>query len=113
MKCDSLKASFCKVMGVRESQLNEALESIKVVRQAYHGNVMVGNHCIIVLNHYQKLTSVTSSNQELSLKFNAVIWVFMILIMARRFLTEEEIDIYAICVKSSEKYFQNIFPKEA
>ena len=82
-------------MGVRESQLNEALESIKVVRQANHGNVLVENHCIIVLNNHQKLTSVISSNEELCMKFNAVFCISshaMKLIMAKWFLSKEEID---------------------
>ena len=44
IKCDNLKAAFSKVMVVPETQLDDTLEKIKVVCQAYHGNVMVGNY---------------------------------------------------------------------
>ena len=57
IKCDNLKAKHDSVVGEQEKTLNKALEEMKVVRQAYHGNVMVGNHCIIVLKKFQALTT--------------------------------------------------------
>ena len=57
-KCDNLKAAYNTYVGPNERSLLDALESLKVVRQAYHGNVMVGNHCHKVLEDYQTLTRV-------------------------------------------------------
>ena len=37
---------------------------IKLVRQAYHGNVFVGNHCKIILKNYEKLCDVVSDEPE-------------------------------------------------
>ena len=93
IKCDNLKANYSKMTGDRESQLNIALESIKVIRQAYHGNVMVGNHCVIVLQKYSILTNVIA-DMDIAVKFNFVFDQFskiMKLIMARRFLEINEI----------------------
>ena len=90
--CDDLNAVYHNVIGSREKALISALESIKVVRQAYHGNVMVGNHCVKVLKNCQVLTNVISD--EISYNhFNEIFDIFndMTLVMSKRFLTEEEI----------------------
>ena len=42
-------------MGERERKLNLALKEMNVVRQAYHSNSFVGNHCKIMLENYKKL----------------------------------------------------------
>ena len=90
---DDLKAKHKAVVGSRERALVDALENMKVVRQAYHGNVMVGNHCVIVLQRYTELTAVIS-DQPIHRGFNEVFKLFsdaMTLIMARRFLSNEEV----------------------
>ena len=56
--CDNLNAKYNRIIGLREKMLNAALDGIKVVRQAHHGNVMVGNHCNIVLQKYHCLTKI-------------------------------------------------------
>ena len=92
--CDNLKAEYTNIIGSHERSLNLALESIKVVRQAYHGNVMVGNHCIIVLKRFEVLTSIISgSNQNLYNKFNEIFKIFsdMTIVMSRRFLEDHEV----------------------
>ena len=48
----TLKDSIDSNIGVYECQLLKTLDRIKVVRQAYHGNVFIGNHCKIILNNY-------------------------------------------------------------
>ena len=76
---DDLKAKYSDIMGDREKRLSDAL--------AYHGNVMVGNHCVIVLNRYHVLTDIIADNEEMCSKFNVVFSIFsnaMKLIMARR-----------------------------
>ena len=107
--CDDLKAKYSDIMGDREKRLSDALDSIKVVRQAYHGNVMVGNHCVIVLNRYHVLTDIIADNEEMCSKFNVVFSIYsnaMKLIMARRFPNDEEID--DLCQQC--KLFGEVFP---
>ena len=48
---------------------------MNVERQAYHGNVFVGNHCVIVLNPYLELTNIISDHPKYA-DFNAVLGVF-------------------------------------
>ena len=71
--CDNLKARYTKIFGIREKLLNTALDSIKVVRQAFHGNVMVGNHCHIVLKKFKILTHVVNGKPNLDVKFNELL----------------------------------------
>ena len=46
------------------SKYDWILSLIKLVRQAYHGNVFVGNHCKIILKNYEKLYDVVSDEPE-------------------------------------------------
>ena len=74
--------------------LLETLGRIKVIYQAYHGNVFIGNHCKIILNNYKKLCSVASDETELHEHISASFWIYSELdklISAKRFLTEVEI----------------------
>ena len=92
--CDNLKARYERVTGVREKMLNAALDNIKVVHQAYHGNVMVGNYCHIVLKHFTKLTRVLGDRDD-ELLFNEIFGLFKditMLMSAPRFLNDQEID---------------------
>ena len=43
--CEALQGSIDSNIGDYERQLLETLDRIKVVRQAYHGDVFNGNHC--------------------------------------------------------------------
>ena len=92
--CDDLKSSYHKYTGQREKRLNEELEKMHVHRQAYHGNVFVGNHAIIVLENHRSLTKVIEDQagydalNKIFDNFNGIVK----LMMARRFLTPEEIE---------------------
>ena len=100
------------MVGEREKKLNDALESIKVIRQAYHGNVMVGNHCVIVLKKFKTLTNVIV-DKDVCEKFNAVFNLFskiMNLLMARRFLSEEEVNSLEILCYEFGTIFPAYFP---
>ena len=112
--CDDLKAKYSNAIGARNKSLNLALESIKVVRQAYHDNVMVGNHCIIVLEKFLVLTSVISDKEELHEKFSKIFEIFsniMKLVMSRWFLQDHEIStLENLCIDFG-KTFPIIFPK--
>ena len=71
--------------------------------------MIVGNHCVIVLNRYHVLTDIIADNEEMCSKFNVVFSIFsnaMKLIMARRFLSDEEID--DLCQQC--KLFGEVFP---
>ena len=73
---------------------NAALNSIKVVRPAYHGNIFVGNHCHIVLKNFKVLTRVLSNGND-EANFNGIFSIFrdiMELISSNRFLDEAEIN---------------------
>ena len=63
-QCEALKDSIDSNIGDCERQLLETLDRIRVVRQAYHGNVFIGNHCKIILNNYEKLCDVVSDEPE-------------------------------------------------
>ena len=74
--------------------LNAALDNVKVVRQAYHGIAMVGNHCHVVLKHFTKLTRVLGDRDD-ELLFNEIFGLFKditMLMSAPRFLNDQEID---------------------
>ena len=94
-ECDGLKAKKENEMGHRELLLNECLNEIKVVRQAYHGNVFVGNHCKLVLKNYVKLCRVIADQEEDHEKFLKIFEVFQqiqsLAFLKSRFLTEAEI----------------------
>ena len=105
--CDNNKAQCKDTMGQKEKELSEALESIHVVRQAYHGNVMVGNHCVTVLNKFSVLTSILQ-NVEKQRKYD---WFFsllskiMKLVMARRFLDAGEcIELKTLCYNFDDRF---------
>ena len=89
VKCENFKAQYVNMQGEKEMMLNDALEEIKVVRQAYHGNVMVGNHSVIVLKKYKVLTSVIEEDVVYYSRFNEIFDIFsqaMHYMMVRRFL---------------------------
>ena len=114
VKCDNFQAKYRSIVGTREKQLINALEFIEVVRQAYHGNVLVGNHCITVLRKYSFLSSVIN-DQPVRENFDEIFSLMaqiIILVMARRFLAPEECcKLQKLCESFGEK-FQSIFPKE-
>ena len=63
-QCEALKDSIDSNIGDCERQLLEILNRIRVVRQSYHGNVFIGNHCKIILNNYEKLCDLVSDEPE-------------------------------------------------
>ena len=92
--CDNLKSTYINIVGSSEKSLVVALESLNVVCQAYHGKVMVGNHCLKVLANYEVLTPVINEDENLCQKFNDLFSIFngiMLLSMCNSFLNKEEI----------------------
>ena len=62
--CETLKDSIDSNIGGYERKLLETLDGIKVVRQTYHGNVFIRNHCKIILKNYEKLCDIVSDEPE-------------------------------------------------
>ena len=93
-KCGALKDLIDLNIGDYERQLLEILDRIKVVRQAYHGNVFIGNHCKIILNNYEKLHDVVSDELEFHEHISECFRIYSELdklISVERFLTKPEI----------------------
>ena len=92
----------------------ETLVSIKVVRQAYYGNVFIENHWKIILNNYQRLCSVVSDKPEFHVDISESLRIYSELdksISAKRFLTEAEIlSAKKLCTRFG--YFTINFPNE-
>ena len=111
--CDELKAVYQKHSSDREKQLTQTLEDMKVVRQAYHGNVMVGNHTVIVLKNYKKLTIVVSDRVSYD-KYNEIFKLFsdaMKLMMARKFLSDKEVGELCELLNQFGEKFPVFFPQ--
>ena len=113
--CDELKARAACKMGSREKLLNRKLEDMKVIRQAYHGNVFVGNHCKVVLNTYKTLCNVVADKPDFHHKINTVFGIFSkicpLLFLKSRHLTSDEIAcIKQLCIEFGE-VFPVFFPK--
>ena len=103
IKCDNYQAKYRSVIGLHEKALNDALEAIKVIRQAYHGNVMVRKHCVMVLKKFTVLTSVIKEDES-CLQFEEI-FTLLALVMARRFLIPEEIErLENLCSKFGAKF---------
>ena len=80
-------------IGDYEQELLETLDRIKVVHQAYHGDVFIGNHCKIILNNYEKLCDVVFDEPELHEDISECFRILSELdklISAKQFLIERE-----------------------
>ena len=110
--CEALKDSIYSNIVDYERQLLGTLDRIKVVRQAYHGNVFIGNHCKIILKNYEKLCDVVSDEPEFHEIISECFRIYSELdklISAKRFLTETEINtVKSLCMglEISQNTFQ-------
>ena len=111
--CDELKGKFETKMGLKEKSLSEKLEAIHVVRQAYHSNAIVGNHCMLILRNHSTLTDVLKDDPETKAGFDALfscLHEIMILAGAKRFLAESEIVRVRELSVSFAVLYHNVFP---
>ena len=91
-ECEAQKDLIVGCISDSERQLLETLDSIKVVCQAYHGNVFTGNHCKIILNNYEKLCSIVPDEPEFDKHISESFQIYSELDkLIKRFLTEIEI----------------------
>ena len=92
-QCEAIKGSIDWNIGDYEQELLETLDRIKVVHQAYHGDVFIGNHCKIILNNYEKLCDVVFDEPELHEDISECFRILSELdklISAKQFLIETE-----------------------
>lgn len=61
--CSKFQETANKSMGNLEVKLNDILRSIKVDRQAFHGDIFVGNHCKIILAKHEYVCSVLEGDE--------------------------------------------------
>ena len=61
--CSKFQETAKKSMGNLEVKLNDILRSIKVDRQAFHGDIFVGNHCKIILAKHEYVCSVLEGDE--------------------------------------------------
>ena len=111
--CDELKGRFETKMGEKEKLLSTKLEAINVVRQAYHSNAIVGNHCMSILRNHRQLTDVLDDDPDTKAKFDAVFKCFheiMILVSAKRFLDDSEVARVRVLCNSFAILIHNVFP---
>jgi len=112
--CERYKQENAQAVGVRQGQLLSKLDELKVVRQAYHGNVFVGNHCKIVLSRYHILCDVISDQPDMHKKFSEVFKVFseaQSLMSKKRILCDREIRELRDCCTSFGTLFPVYFPE--
>ena len=108
-ECDNLNTKFDKRCEEKEKKLSDSLDSLHVIRQAYHGNIFVGNHCKQILKIFSVLTDVICEKKELQDKFNEIFKTrgdIQTLMTANRFLLENEIqELQILCCR-----FGDLFP---
>jgi len=113
LRCESYKQEHAQNIGDGEKHLLDKLDELKVVRQAYHGNVFVGNHCKIVLGKYKALCSVISDQVDMHKKFCDIFEVYsqaQSLMGKKRLLSETEITKLRDCCHRFGELFPVLFP---
>ena len=112
-ECDSFRSKFDSVVGEREKRLSDSLDQMGVIRQSYHGNVFVGNHCKKILQNFHLLTEVVRDQEEMFNNFNEIFTIFrdiQRLMSANRFLTFDEIEkLNDLCINFGNR-FPVLFP---
>ena len=106
-------------MGDLECRLLRVLDDIGVKRQAYHGNVFVGNHCKIILAqdrncvfNFSKLCSVLP-DESLRKKFFDLFELYSVarnLMTRKGYLNSEEIDTLVFSCHEFGAKFPVYFP---
>ena len=91
-RCRAVLSSW---VGSRRKELNRLLEEVlQVVRQAYQGGTIVGNHVQKILEHHEKLSVVLAERPEIQELFNTFCGHYHAvhrLMKAARWLTSTEI----------------------
>ena len=78
-----------------------------MVRQAYHGNVFVGNHCKLVLKNHELLCSVVSDKPCIHGKLIDLFGVFAEIqpLLFSNILTNEQVaQVKELCTRFGKKY---------
>ena len=114
-ECLRLKSLIEEMVGPTEKNLLKVLDDIKVVRQAYHGNVFVGNHCKIILRNFVMLCDVISRKApEVCKDFKKVFGIFS---EAHHYMAIKQLlsdsDIESLCYFCEEfgRVYPMVFPE--
>ena len=99
-------------MGPRERNLADFLKRISVVRQAYHGRVLVGNHCVKVLKNHEELCEYIKDSpmKEKIAHMFRIYSLLQPLLYANRFLSDEEVDLVCSLCDQFGTYYPLYFP---
>jgi len=74
--CERQRHEIDEYIGPHERRLLTSLDKIRVVRQAYHGNVFVGNHCKVILKKYEELLECISGLPDTHRKFKELFCLY-------------------------------------
>ena len=116
-ECTSLKSQHEENVGPKEKQLLSVLDDLHVDRQAYHGNVFVGNHCKIILKNYDALLRVISGDAEIAHHYTGFSLIFECfagaheLMSAKRRLTDMEIENLTEFCHTFGRVYPEYFPE--
>ena len=114
-ECFDLKKQVDAMVGPLEKQLLKVLDDIKVNRQAYHGNVFVGNHCKIILKIFSQLCDVISKPEpETCKKMKEVFGAFSgahHFMTLKKLLTDEEINYLCHFCEDFGSVYPKAFPE--
>ena len=96
-------------MGSLERRLNDILHIIKVDRQAFHGDIFVGNHCKIILARHRFVCSVIKGDPMHAdiVHLFSVFAEIQPLLFTKKILSEAEISL----VRKKCFEFGTLFPK--
>uniref|UniRef100_A0A7M5VGC9 Uncharacterized protein n=1 Tax=Clytia hemisphaerica TaxID=252671 RepID=A0A7M5VGC9_9CNID len=109
-----LEEETVKTMGPIEIDLHRRLNEINVDRQAFHGEVFVGNHCKIVLAKHKYLCECLDGD-KVGTQIEAVLEIFaklVPLIFTKKDLDEEEITELTNLCNEYGRVFPKSFPAE-
>ena len=96
-------------MGPREKALNNYLQSINVVREIYHGRVLLGNQCVKVLHNHKNICDFMqgSGMQEKITHLFKIFSEIQPLLYSNRFLTEEGVVLFCRLCGDFGTYYPN------
>lgn len=115
-KCKILEQDVEREMGRLEKELVAKLQKHNIDRQAFHGEVFVGNHCKLVLAHHNDICSVLPSDDTTRTGVVELYGIFAKLyplIFTKRTLDEDEIEMVQSLCWAIGKRYPVLFPQKS
>ena len=114
IECERQRSEIDEFISPHERRFLTSLNKLRVVLQAYHGNVYVGSHCKVILREYEELLEFVSGVPELHRKFKELFSIYSLVhrkVSSKRFLTSEEVtEVRQLSARFGEK-FSVFFPE--